>query len=155
MRSRRLQLQLTLLLSATASIAVLGQSAVPANAADSPAIIQPEALTWAPFTALPPGTQIAVLQGDPSKAGPFVVRLKLPAGYEIMTPSHPTDEVVTVVSGKLRMAFGDKADASGAQGLAPGSFMILPAGAYHRLWSDAESVVEIHSTGPFGINMAH
>ena len=149
------QFQLTLLLSATASVALLGLPAFPASAADSPAIIQPEALTWAPFTALPPGTQIAVLQGDPSKAGPFVVRLKLPAGYEIMTHSHPTDEVITVMSGKLRMAFGDKADASGAQALAPGSLMILPAGAYHHLWSDAESVVEIHSTGPFGINMAH
>src|SRR5436190_4765514 len=96
------QFQLTLLLSATASVALLGRPAFPASAADSPAIIQPEALTWAPFTALPPGTQIAVLQGDPSKAGPFVVRLKLPAGYEIMTHSHPTDEVITVVSGKLR-----------------------------------------------------
>ena len=149
------KLRLTLALSSIVSIGLLGPSTVPANAADSPAIIQPEALTWAPFTALPPGTQIAVLQGDPSKAGPFIVRLKLPAGYEIMTHSHPTDEVITVMSGKLRMAFGDKADASGAQALAPGSLMILPAGAYHHLWSDAESVVEIHSTGPFGINMAH
>src|SRR5437660_2203867 len=147
------KLQLTLLLSAVASIALLGAGLVPANAAGTPAVIQPEALTWAPFTGLPPGSRIAVLQGDIAKAGPFTVRLELPAGYEIATHSHPTDEVVTVVSGKLRMAFGEKADASGAQTLGPGAFMILPADAYHHLWADALTVVEIHSTGPFGVNL--
>ena len=45
-----------------------GAAAVPANAADSPAIIQPDAPNWAPFRALPPGTQLAV-RSDPSKAG--------------------------------------------------------------------------------------
>ncbi len=32
--------------------------------------------------------------------------------------------------------------------------MILQAGAYHHLWAEADTVVEIHSTGPFGVTLA-
>jgi quercetin dioxygenase-like cupin family protein len=77
------------------------------------------------------------------------MRLKFPAGYEIPTHSHPTDELITVVSGKARMALGENATASDAEPLTPGTFMLLPAGAWHSLWIDDETVVELHSTGPF------
>jgi uncharacterized RmlC-like cupin family protein len=147
-------LRLTILLSALVSIAMVSQPTVSARAAEEGRIIQPDALVWKPFEGLPPGTKITTLQGDLSKAGPFTVRLWLPAGYEIPTHSHPTGEVITVISGKLRMAFGKKADASGAQILIPGSFLILPPGAYHHLWADAETVMEVHSTGPFGVTLA-
>jgi hypothetical protein len=50
---------------------------------------------------LPAGAQIAVLAGDPTKAGPYTVRLKFPANYDIPAHSHPTDENVVVVSGAL------------------------------------------------------
>ena len=45
---------------------------------------------------LPPGAQWFVLSGDPTKAGPFTVRLRLPAGYQIPAHSHPTTEAITV-----------------------------------------------------------
>jgi D-lyxose ketol-isomerase len=51
------------------------------------------------------------------------------------------------------MAFGEKADATGAEQLAPGSFMSLPGGAWHHLWVDDESVVELHSTDPFASSL--
>src|SRR4029453_2953436 len=46
---------------------------------------------------LPPGAQIAVLAGDPTKSVPYAVRLKFPANYAIPAHSHPTDEHVVVV----------------------------------------------------------
>ena len=141
----------TLRLSAALSIALIGLSATAAQAAESAAITQPEAMVWAPAEGLPPGAKVAVLYGDPSKAGPFALRFDFPAGYEVPTHSHPTDEFITVISGKMRMAFGEKADAGAAQSLAPASFMSLPAGAWHHLWVDDESIVELHSTGPFGV----
>jgi uncharacterized RmlC-like cupin family protein len=147
------KLRYTLLLSTLVSIALVGQPVVSASAEEG-RIIQPDALVWTPFAGLPPGTKIATLQGDLSKAGPFTVRLWMPAGYEIATHSHPTGEVITIISGKLRMAFGEKANASSAQTLIPGSFLILPPGAYHHLWADAETVMEVHSTGPFGVTLA-
>jgi quercetin dioxygenase-like cupin family protein len=92
--------------------------------------------------------------GDPSKSGPFVLRFKFPAGYELATHSHPTDEFLTIISGKVRMAFGEKADAAHAQALPTSAFTTLPAGAWHHLWVDAETIVELHSTGRFAITVA-
>jgi quercetin dioxygenase-like cupin family protein len=145
------KLRSRLLLSAV--VAALGQPTVFAHAGEG-TVIHPDSLVWAPFSGLPPGTKLVTLQGDLSKEGSFTVRLWMPAGYEIATHSHPTGEVITILSGKLRMAFGEKADASGAQTLIPGSFLILPPGAYHHLWADAETVMEVHSTGPFGVTLA-
>ncbi len=127
-------------------------AAGPAIAADA-AAIQPDTLTWAPAAGLPEGAQMAVLYGDPSKEGPFTIRFKFPAGYHIATHSHPTDEFITVISGSGRMAFGEEATEGAAEPLVAGTFTSLPGGAWHQLWIDAETVVELHSTGPFGTQM--
>jgi quercetin dioxygenase-like cupin family protein len=142
------------ILSVFVLVISFSHTVVSAQAAGSPNIIQADALTWAPAQGLPPGAQIAVLYGNPSKKGPFAVRFKFPSGYEVATHSHPTDELLTVISGKARMAFGAKADEAHAQPLPAGAFMILPAGAWHRLWTDAETIVELHSTGPFSVKLA-
>jgi quercetin dioxygenase-like cupin family protein len=142
------------LLTAVALVALLGGPAARADMAESPAITQPDAFTWGPAAGLPPGAKVAVLYGDPSKSGPFAVRFEFPSGYEVPIHSHPTHEFITVISGKMRMAFGEKADVAAAQPLVPGSFMSLPAGAWHHLWVDADSVIELHSTGPFGVELA-
>jgi quercetin dioxygenase-like cupin family protein len=148
------KLRLTLLLSAMVSIGLSSQSAVRADAAKW-MVIQPGALVWAPFAELPAGTDIAVLYGDPSKAEAYAVRLKFPKGYEVANHSHPTDESITVISGKLFMAFGkNNPGRAGSTALVSGSFMMLPAGSFHHLWAEADTVVEIHSTGPSGIKLA-
>ena len=147
-------LRTAIILSAFVSVISFGHSVISAQAAGSPNIIQVDALTWAPAQGVPPGAQIAVLCGNPSKKGPFAVRFKFPSGYALPTHSHPTDEYLTVISGKARMAFGPKADEAQAQPFPAGAFMILPAGAWHRLWADAETIIELHSTGPFGVKLA-
>src|SRR6185436_19215409 len=66
---------------------------------------------WGPAPPLlPPGAQIAVLAGDPTKPAPYTVRLKFPANYDIPAHSHPEDENVSVVSGELFMQMGTKLD---------------------------------------------
>jgi hypothetical protein len=40
--------------------------------------------------SLPKGAQIAVLEGDPNKEGPFVFRVKVPDGYRIPPPRTPS-----------------------------------------------------------------
>jgi len=51
-------------------------------------LVTPDQITWGPAPpSLPPGAQLAVLEGDPSKAGvPFTMRVKLPDGYRV--PPH-------------------------------------------------------------------
>ena len=75
------------------------------------------AAKWGPAPPmLPPGAQIAVLAGDPTKAVPYTVRLKFPANYDIPAHSHPTDENVAVVSGELFMGMGNKLDKKAGTG---------------------------------------
>jgi hypothetical protein len=42
--------------------------------------ILPEDIEWKPFPAFPPSARLAVLVGHPSDPGPYVVRVKVPAG---------------------------------------------------------------------------
>ena len=76
------------------------------------------AVKWGPAPPFfPAGAKFAVLQGDPSAAGEYTVRLRMPAGYVIAPHWHPTDEHVTVVSGTMLLGMGDQVD---REGHAPG-----------------------------------
>src|SRR6478672_13260598 len=86
------------------------------------------AAKWGPAPPmLPAGAQIAVLAGDPTKAGPYTVRLKFPANYDIPAHSHPTDENVVVVSGALFTGMGTKLDKQAGMELGVGGFAMMPA----------------------------
>ena len=116
-------------------------------------VISPADLQWTDAPpSLPPGAKMAVLDGDPNKAGSFTVRLKAPAGYKVAPHTHPTAERVTVISGSFRIGMGEKLDEASAQEMGPGSFLNLPAGMKHFAMSNAESIVQINSEGPFQIN---
>ena len=66
----------------TSTILLLACAAVTASA-QSPAASQP-AIKWGPAPAVfPAGAQMAVLEGDPSSASLFTVRLRMPDGYKI------------------------------------------------------------------------
>src|SRR6478752_7595239 len=93
---------------ATALLALLATSA--AIAQSSAHVMENlAAAKWGPAPPmLPPGAQIAVLAGDPTKSVPYTVRLKFPANYVIPAHSHPTDENVVVISGAVSFGAGDK-----------------------------------------------
>ena len=115
-------------------------------------IISADQVTWtAGPPTLPAGAQAAVLHGDPAKDGLFVLRLKLPAGYAIPPHTHPRPEIVTVVSGAFHVGMGDAADKAKAQRLAAGSFFAFDPGMAHYAHVEEETVVQISSTGPWGI----
>ena len=114
--------------------------------------ISAETINWAPAPPLlPKGAQFAVLSGDPTKPGPFVVRLKVPAGYKIPAHSHPSFEAVTIISGEFNLGTGDKLDESKAEKLAPGGFIFLHENMNHFAFATSESIVQINSVGPFDI----
>ena len=60
--------------------------------------------------SVPKSAQAAAIYGDPSKEGLFALRLKLPKGYHIPPHTHPKPELVTVLSGTLRLGEGATAD---------------------------------------------
>lgn len=102
--------------------------------------------------AIPPGAKMAVLEGDPTKEGSFVVRFQFPDGYHIPPHTHPKTERVTVVSGTLLLAMGENMDRSGAKTLTAGTYGFWPAGMKHTAWSQGETVIQLHGIGPWQIN---
>ena len=127
-----------LLFTATAMLAV---SAAPAKE-----------LKWADGPDGPPkGSQVAVVSGDPAKAGPFVIQLKFPADYAVPPHSHPTAEVVKVVSGSLHYGMSDKMDLAQAKTLESGQSVTMDAKMNHWAHASAPATVQVSSTGPFQI----
>jgi len=115
-------------------------------------MVTPNDLKWGPAPpGLPAGAQLAVLSGDPSKAGPFTIRLKAPDGYKIMPHWHPTDENLTVIEGTFVIGTGEKFDQSAAHEMTAGSFARMPKETRHYAWTKGETVVQVHGAGPFEI----
>jgi quercetin dioxygenase-like cupin family protein len=100
---------------------------------------------------MPKGAKIAVLQGDPSKPGPFVMRLMVPAGYKIPPHWHTQDESLTVISGTFYFGMGDKVETNEAHTLKAGSFHFLSGKDHHYLVAKSLAVIQINGSGPFDV----
>jgi hypothetical protein len=101
--------------------------------------------------SLPKGAQIAVLEGDPSKEGPFVFRLKLPNGYRVPAHTHPKTERVTVISGTFNIGMGDKFDENATRAMVAGTYGYWLAGMKHFVWAKGETILQFHGMGPWSI----
>src|SRR5579859_7522916 len=106
---------LALVLSAIVSTSALLNRAAFAQSGME-VVKSPKQVAWGPAPAqLLPGSQLAVLAGDPAKAGVYTMRLKMPAGYKVSPHWHPADVNVTVISGTFGIAMGDKFEKSKGQ----------------------------------------
>jgi len=92
-----------------------------------------------------------VLYGDPTREGPFALRLRLPAGYAIPPHIHPGPEIVTVISGEFRLGMGERADRAAARPLPAGGFFAADPGMAHYAFTDRETVVQLTSVGPWSV----
>src|SRR5205823_11267220 len=111
--------------------------------------LNPDDLKWGDVPpGLPPGAKMAVLAGDPTKKGPFTVRMQSPAGYKIPPHTHPTAENLTVISGTFSIGTGDKFDEAAGKEPGADSFVVMPAGMRHYAWTTTETVIQIHGKGP-------
>jgi hypothetical protein len=101
---------------------------------------------------LPAGATFMVVKGDPSKAGDFAIRARLPANYTVAPHSHPTDETVRVRSGgPLSYGMGDKVDTSSAGSLTKGYHVVMQAGMHHWAATTQPTEIEVSGKGPFAI----
>jgi quercetin dioxygenase-like cupin family protein len=115
-------------------------------------VLTPPALKWVDGPAsLPPGAKMVILEGDPAKDGPFVMRVKLPDGMKIMPHTHPKDERVTVLSGTLYLGMGATFDAKAAKEMPAGSYGRTGAGMKHFGYVKGDTVLQLHGEGPWAI----
>jgi quercetin dioxygenase-like cupin family protein len=101
--------------------------------------------------SLPAGSKSVVLEGDPSKPGQFVFRVKFPDGYRIPPHTHPKPERVTIIAGTLHLGMGGTFDVTKGETLPVGTYGTWSAHMKHYVWSEGETIVQIHGDGPWGI----
>ena len=120
---------------------------------DGHLMVKPDQLQWGPVGSMPPGATAAVLEGDPSKAEDFTMRIKFPANYVIPVHTHPAVERVTVLEGTLYFAVGDTFDRGAAQGFGPGALAVMDVGVpMYGFTGDEPAVIQLNGRGPWGID---
>jgi quercetin dioxygenase-like cupin family protein len=149
---RYIDLTRTAVLILGAGVTLTSAAIHPGGSATAPTVVSGAEAHWgAAPPSLPPGAQAWVLHGSPAKEGPFVIRLRFPAGFVVPPHRHSKDELVTVISGNFSITPGDKVDRSATRALPPGSFFHLPAGMTHYAVAATETVVQINGVGPFDV----
>jgi len=114
--------------------------------------VLPEDIDWKPFAAFPPSVRLAVIVGQPSEAGPYTIRVRVPHGVKLMPHRHPEDRVYTVLSGVFYIGLGDEFDPDKLQAYPPGSVVVLPGNTSHFHWAkSSEYITQVTAIGPLGI----
>lgn len=134
------------------AIAAVALVSTPALSQDDHVLIESDEFEYAAGPAsLDEGAEFAVLYGDPGAEGVFAMRLKLPDGFLIAPHHHAQPEIVTVISGALKLGMGETADQDDTTTLEPGSFFAYPPGMVHYVYAEGETVVQLNSSGPWTI----
>jgi hypothetical protein len=134
-----------------AALAILGAVSL---AAARPADINPAALAFQKpdqikWTAGGNGAQTAVLLGDPSKPGLYIVLNKWTAGHMSRPHFHPNDRYITVLSGTWWVGTGTKYDPDSTVPMPAGSFVTHFARQVHYDGAkEGDAVLEIVGEGP-------
>ncbi|MDB6151348.1 MAG: hypothetical protein JWQ44_2796 [Chthoniobacter sp.] len=102
--------------------------------------------------SLPPGAKFAMLEGDPTREGMFVMRVRVPDGFHIPAHTHPKPERVTIIQGTFKLAMGDNPKLADARVLPVGTYGVWPPGMVHAVWVEGETIVQFHGQGPWIIN---
>jgi quercetin dioxygenase-like cupin family protein len=95
------------------------------------------------------GAMNAVLMGDPSKPGPYIVMVKWLPGHFSRPHFHPNDRFITVLKGTWWVGTGTKFDVSQTVPMPAGSFVTHFGKQIH--WDgakDEEAVLLITGEGP-------
>ncbi|HLW51774.1 MAG TPA: cupin domain-containing protein [Candidatus Angelobacter sp.] len=106
----------------------------------------PNQIQW---TEALPGAKQAVLRGDPSKPGPYIVLIKWSPHHMSRPHWHPNDRFITVISGTWWVGTGGKYDENTTVPLPAGSFVTHFGKQVHYDGAkDEEAVLEIVGEGP-------
>lgn len=107
--------------------------------------LTPKDLQFGANPLTPKGVTMAVVSGDPA-TGPSILRVRMPAGSTIMPHSHANEHQLTILSGTMLYAEGDKVDAKKMKAYPAGSFIVEPANVPH--YSKAKTALEFQVSVP-------
>ena len=96
-----------------------------------------------------PGIETRLLSGDPAKAGPYTLSIRVPPNTRIDAHAHRDGRSAVVVAGVWHFGFGEQADDAQTRALQPGSYYLEPADMAHFAHTGPEgATVYITGTGP-------
>jgi quercetin dioxygenase-like cupin family protein len=110
--------------------------------------VSPEQVKW---TTNPKelGVQRAVVYGDQTKPGIYVVRIKFPPGVMSKPHAHKEDRHALVIQGTWYTGTGNVWTPDKTVGLKPGSYMLHPGGENHFDGAkDEEVILQLVGYGP-------
>ena len=114
--------------------------------------VLPEDIDWQPYPAFPGSANLAVIEGKPSEAGLYTVRVRVHAGAKLKPHWHPEDRVYTVISGIFYIGLGEVFDSEKLQPYPPGAVIVLPGRTRHFHWAKSgEYVTQVSAVGPLGV----
>jgi len=106
----------------------------------------PDKIEWKPNV---PGSEQAVLAGDPTKPGLYVMMIKWLPGHMSVPHFHPNDRFIMVLKGPWWMGTGAKVDPAGMVPMPTGTFVTHFAKQVHYDGArDSEAVLLISGEGP-------
>jgi quercetin dioxygenase-like cupin family protein len=135
---------------ALGTIGVAAAASGPAMMPLAPQYTAPSQVDWKPAgKVFPAGTKMAVLAGDPAKAGFYTIRVMIPDGG-VVAPAHwhKMNEYVTVLQGTFLIGMGDTVDKSLTKAMPAGSFIIVPSGLHHYAIAQGDTTIQVSGDGP-------
>jgi hypothetical protein len=97
------------------------------------------------------GNRTVVLQGDPTKPGPYAMLLTWLPGNMSRPHFHPNDRFFVVISGTWWMGTGETFDPASTVPAPAGSYVIHYGGKIHYDGAkDEETIIQITGVGPSG-----
>ena len=143
------------LFGAMLGLSLAGSCAVAAENEQGFIRVTPDEVQWKDLPGYN-GVKVAVIAGDPSKPGIYVVRVRFPPGLMSRPHFHPDDRYAVVLKGTWWTGTGDTFDPDQTVPLTAGSFMKHPAGAHHFDGAkDQEVILQLIGMGPSGTTMIH
>ncbi|MDH5446997.1 MAG: cupin domain-containing protein [Gammaproteobacteria bacterium] len=113
-------------------------------------------MKWRPCPpTLPKNCEIAVLEGHPKKPNMFTVRFRTSGEMFMPAHTHPKDERVTLLKGKVAVAFGLNATRADATEFGPGDFYINARHEVHTVWIEKGSILQITGIGPWSADFVN
>jgi quercetin dioxygenase-like cupin family protein len=120
--------------------------------ADPPAevmnIVREAEIQWTP-SRVAPGVQTAIVSGNPTQPGPYVVRVKFAPGTMSPPHFHPETRYIVVLKGTWWVGAGPKWDRDATTPVPAGSFVVHHPNKIHYDGAKNEEVLlQIVGVGP-------
>ena len=113
-------------------------------------VVRADGADWKPCPpALPKDCEMAVLEGNPKAADLFTVRFRVREKMKLPPHWHPKDERVTIISGKVAVAFGADSAREDATEFGAGDYYVNARHQLHSVWVEGPTVIQITGIGPW------